>query len=388
MKVFEKAPRLQTRWSSFENPKAERAQAARENKGAKGHAFERLAAGERKTLLAVDGSGVVHRIWLTIQDRSPEMLRGLRLDMFWDGASEPAVSAPLGDFFGIGLGRRTRFECALFADPEGRSFVSFLQMPFRKSARIALTNESGKDLTHLFYDINISLGVEHTPGALYMHAHWRRESPNALGRDFVILPDVPGSGRFLGCNVGVITDPMYEGAWWGEGEVKVWFGGDEHPTLCGTGTEDYIGTAWGQGTFSQRLHGCPIADGDNRQWAFYRYHLDDPIYFNDGCRVAIQTLGGCDKKEVLALQAKNVPLIPVSIDQGDRGPFVRLLDRGEPLSSVPEDGWCNFWRQDDWSATAYFYHESPAGLLPALPPAAFRTKGLSLQGDPSARKDP
>jgi hypothetical protein len=261
-------------------------------------------------------------------------------------------------------------------------------MPFRKSARIALTNESGKDLTHLFYDINISLGVEHTPGTLYMHAHWRRESPNALGRDFVILPDVPGSGRFLGCNVGVITDPMYEGAWWGEGEVKVWFGGDEHPTLCGTGTEDYIGTAWGQGTFSQRLHGCPIADGDNRQWAFYRYHLDDPIYFNDGCRVAIQTLGGCDKKEVLALQAKNVPLIPVSIDQGDRGPFVRLLDRGEPLSSVPEDGWCNFWRQDDWSATAYFYHESPAGLLPALPPAAFRTKGLSLQGDPSARKDP
>ncbi len=387
MTIYEKGPGIQTRWSSFENLKAGRGQAALENMGAKGHAFDRLAAGKTKTLLDVSGSGLVHRIWLTISDRSPEMLRSLRLDMFWDGACEPAVSAPLGDFFGIGLGRRTRFECALFADPEGRSFVSFLQMPFRKSARIAITNESGKDLVHLFYDINISLGVEHSPETLYLHAHWRRESPNALGRDFVILPDVPGSGRFLGCNMGVIADPMYGGAWWGEGEVKVWFGGDEHPTLCGTGTEDYIGTAWGQGTFAQRLHGCPIADGENRQWAFYRYHIDDPVYFNGGCRVAIQTIGGCAKTKVLSLQAKKIPLIPVSIDQLDRGPFVRLMDRGEPLSSIPEDGWCNFWRQDDWSATAYFYHESPAGLLPALSPAAFRTNGLSLQGDPSARKD-
>jgi len=240
MTIYEKGPGIQTRWSSFENLKAGRGQAALENMGAKGHAFDRLAAGETKTLLDVSGSGLIHRIWLTINDRSPEMLRGLRLDMFWDGASEPAVSAPLGDYFGIGLGRRTRFECALFADPEGRSFVSLLQMPFRKSARIAIINESGKDLVHLFYDINISLGVEHSPETLYLHAHWRRESPNELGRDFIILPEVPGSGRFLGCNMGVIVNPMYEGAWWGEGEVKVWFGGDEHPTLCGTGTEDYL----------------------------------------------------------------------------------------------------------------------------------------------------
>ena len=74
---YEKAPAVQTRWSSFENLKAERGRAARENKGAKGHAFDRLAAGERKTLLDVDGSGIIHRIWLTISDRSPEVLRGL-----------------------------------------------------------------------------------------------------------------------------------------------------------------------------------------------------------------------------------------------------------------------------------------------------------------------
>ncbi len=387
MKLYEKAPGVQSRWSSFENPTAERASAARENQGAKGHAFDRIAAGETKTLLDVQGSGLVHRIWLTINDRSPAMLRSLRLDMVWDDAAQPAVSVPLGDFFGIGLGRRTPFECALFADPEGRSFVSFLQMPFRSAARITLTNEADEDLSHFFYDVNLSLGVEHAPETLYLHAHWRREAPNALGQDFVILPAVPGAGRFLGCNVGVITAPEYDTSWWGEGEVKVWFGDEEHPTLCGTGTEDYIGTAWGQGAYVNRTQGCPIADRANRHWAFYRYHLDDPIYFDDGCRVAIQTIGGCAKEQALALLARNVPLIPVSFDPGAQGTFVGLLDQEIDLASIEEEGWCNFWRQDDWSATAYFYHEAPGGLLPPIPPATARAAGLPIADDASARED-
>ena len=59
-------------------------------------------------------------------DRSPAMLRGIRIDMFWDGADLPAVSAPLGDFFGQGLGRCATFESALFSNPEGRSFNSYV----------------------------------------------------------------------------------------------------------------------------------------------------------------------------------------------------------------------------------------------------------------------
>ncbi len=377
MQVYEKNPGVLTRWSSFENPTAQRGQAARENKGAKGHAFDSLAAGEQKTLLDVEGAGMVHRIWMTTNDTSQTMLRSLKLEMYWDGASIPAVSVPLGDFFGIGLGRKTPFECALFSDPEGRSFVCVIPMPFRKSAKIAITNESDTPLTHLFYDINISLGVQHTPETLYLHAHWRREAPNQLGRDFSILPDVPGAGRFLGCNLGVIANPAYEGAWWGEGEVRVWFGDDDRPTLCGSGTEDYIGTAWGQGRYAHRLQGCPIADNEKNQWAFYRYHLDDPIYFDDGCRVTIQTIGGCRKEKVLVLEDKQVPIIPVSVDPGDRGSFVRLLEQGAPLRTLKENGWCNFWRQDDWSATAYFYHESPTGMLPPLSPVGTRTSGLS-----------
>jgi hypothetical protein len=390
LNLFEKPRGVQTRWISFENAGVGRGRAGLENKGNKGHAFDRIAAGESKTLLDLTGSGTIGRIWLTVNDRSPDMLRSLRIDMYWDHATRPAVSAPLGDFFGIGLGRRTAFECALFSDPEGRSFNCCIPMPFRRAARVTLTNESDKDLSHLFYDIDLLMEVEHCPEALYFHAHWRRESPNDLGKEFDILPYVPGSGRFLGCNVGVIADARYEGAWWGEGEVKCWFGEDEHPTLCGTGTEDYIGTAWGQGAFAHRTQGCPIADGAARQWAFYRYHLDDPIFFDGGCRVAIQTIGGTTKEGVIALRKKGVSLLPVSIDAGASGGFLPLLEDDRPVdledASLP-DGWCNFWRQDDWSAMAYFYLDSAEGVLPPIGAVSSRVATLKTVGDTQVRAD-
>jgi hypothetical protein len=201
---------------------------------------------------------------------------------------------------------------------------------------------------------------------------------------------VRGHGRFLGCNIGVITDPVYEDSWWGEGEVKIWLGNDQHPTLCGTGTEDYIGTAWGQGVYAHRSQGCPLADKERRHWAFYRYHVDDPVYFDGGCKVAIQTIGGAKKPKAIELKKKGAALIPVSIASGTMVPQMQLLDLPQPVDleapSIP-DGWCNFWRQDDWSATAYFYLASPGGVLPPLPPASQRTAGLTAEGDTQKRAD-
>lgn len=388
MNLFDKPRGVQSRWASFENPTAGRNCAGLENKGGKGHPCDTLAAGQTRTLLDVGGSGTIRRIWMTINDRKPDMLRGLRLDMFWDQAAQPAVSCPLGDFFGVGLGRRVPFESALFSDPEGRSFNCFIPMPFRKSARMTLTNESGRDLPALFYDVDLELNVEHTAETLYFHTHWRRESPNELGREFVILPPVKGSGRFLGCNIGVITDPVYGDAWWGEGEVKIWLGDDEHATLCGTGTEDYIGTAWGQGAYAHRSQGCLVADKENRHWAFYRYHIDDPIYFDDGCKVAIQTIGGIHKPKVIELKKNGARLIPVAIGSCSMTPPTLLLDLPQPvdLESVP-DGWCNFWRQDDWSSAAYFYLDSPGGVLGPPAAASQRVAGLSATSNSEARAD-
>ncbi len=390
MELYEKPDGVQTRWFSFENRSQNRNQSGLENKGSKGHAFDSIAAGETVTLCELTGSGLVTRIWITVSDRSPEMLRSLRLNMNWDGSETPAVSVPIGDFFGVAHGRKTPFENALFSDPEGRSFNCSIPMPFRTGAKITLTNESDKRLAHLFYDVDLLVDVQHSPETLYFHACWHRQSPNLLGEEFAILPKVTGKGRFLGCNLGIIANEGYKGSWWGEGEVKVTFGSDANPTLCGTGTEDYIGTGWGQGAYGHRSQGCLIADRENRQWSFYRYHIDDPIYFDDACKVTIQTIGGSGKAHVLEMLSNNMPIIPISIDDGQEGGFMRLMDLPQPIdlaNAKYPDHWTNFWRQDDWCGTAYFYLNSPVnGLLP-IATAAERAAGLTVVEPADTRAD-
>jgi len=132
---------IHTRWASAENFAAEKGGACRNDDGRKRSPSFPLAAGEARTLLDIKGTtGVVRRIWITINDRSAKMLRGIRIDAFWDGADTPAVSAPLADFFSLGLGRMATFQSALFSSPEGRSFNCYIPMPVRKAARIVARN--------------------------------------------------------------------------------------------------------------------------------------------------------------------------------------------------------------------------------------------------------
>jgi hypothetical protein len=354
---------LETRWASPENPTGEKGRGGTAAGGRKGSPTIPIRAGQTVVLAeAKNTSGMVRRIWMTMPDRSPQMLRGLKIEMFWDGAASPAVSAPVGDFFGVGLGMMAQFDSALFSNPEGRSLNCFVPMPFRTGMRITMTNESGRDLPELFYDVDYTLGDRHPANALYFHAHWRRENPTTVRRDYEILPKVTGRGRYLGTNIGVIVNQSeYFNTWWGEGEVKVYLDGDtELPTLAGTGAEDYIGTAWGQGRYANLYQGSPVADEGRMRWCFYRYHVVDPVFFQRDVRVTIQQIG--------------------YLADHSRGGFFRTGKRllragpGEVEMDLTKDG--KFERSDDWSSTAYFYLDRPENNLPRLDAAEKRLAGL------------
>ncbi len=366
---------LEPRWNSFENPTSEKGMGGTENQGAKGHPYDYLKAGETKVLLDVQGSGIITRMWFTIQDRSPKMLRSLKIEMFWDGNDKPAVSVPFGDFFGNGLGLMVPHENELFANPEGRSFNCFIPMPFKTGAKVQITNENDIDLNMLFYDINFVKLKEWNNDNLYFHSFWNRDTATTPGIDYTILPKTEGKGRFLGVNFGVIGNPGYQKSWWGEGEVKMYLDGDgELPTLVGTGTEDYIGTAWGQGKFINRYTGCLVADTEKDHWTFYRYHIPDPIMFRNDLRVTIQAMGGNMKDKVIEMLDKGIKLIPVSIQEGQV--FMGLMDSVPPVDlKNPKlmSGWTNFYRSDDWSSTAHFYLHKPASNLPRLAEIELRT---------------
>ncbi len=375
--LYEYTDQLEPRWSSPENINGTKGAGGKENNGAKGHPYDSIPAGQSKELLNIQSSGIIHRIWITINDRSPQMLRSLVLQMYWDNETTPAVSVPFADFFGVGLGRTTAFQNALFANAEGRAFVSFIAMPFKKGARIVVTNESGKSLRNIFFDVDYSLLSSWNDNYLYFHACWRRDTATTVGKDFELLPQVNGRGRFLGTNIGVNGNPAYRKSWFGEGEVKMFLDGDkEYPTINGTGTEDYIGTGWGQGRFINNYSGCTVASDSLLQWAFYRYHIPDPVYFKKDCRVVIQQIGGDATDSVATYQQEGAALVPVTTDGAK---FNRLYTKGSPANlkdTTLGKGWTNFYRSDDVSATAYFYLDKAGSDLPSLQPLAIRTWNL------------
>jgi hypothetical protein len=355
MELFHKRTDVVTRWSTFENRDLLKGQGGREGDGAKGHAFDTVPAGQAVTLLDVAGPGVVRRMWITFEI-TEYWLRNMRIEMFWDHGDTPAVSMPIADFAGMHFGKLVPFESELFASPEGRSFLSFVPMPFNTHARIQVVNDAEQDLPLFFYDIALELGP-HRDEILYFHATRQQAHPNALREDHVILPRVHGAGRLLATSVSLETDPRYGESWWGEGEVKVYLDGDnEFPTLVGTGSEDYPGSAWGIGPFSNRFQGCPIGDKDTRQWNFYRQHIPDPVHFTTDCKVTIQCMGGARRHELKAFAAAGAPVWPVLCD--DNG---KLIPAEESIPSLAEndESWLNFYRTDHYTSTAYYYLDRP-----------------------------
>jgi hypothetical protein len=385
------APSTITKWISPENISGKKGAGSKANQGAKGSAFLTVKAGEQLVMMDVKGSGIIRRMWLSgTIPRSEEQRRMVRIDMYWDGSKKPAVSAPIGDFFGLGLGLSVPYKNALFSNPEGRSFNFTIPMPYRTGARIVITNESSAHAL-VWYDINYT--EEKVPDdALYFHAYWNRVMHTALGTDHVILPQVNGKGRFLGTNVGVIGDSAYRNTWFGEGEVKVFLDGDKQlPTLAGTGTEDYIGTGWGQGEYQDQYQGSLVSDSKNDVYAFYRYHVPDPVYFQKDCKVTIQQIGNTSVKNLRDMIARGVQLKPVWVFkqgsnadifnlQGNPPEQILLLDRPEikgindPMFDKEAFG-ANFYRSDDVSSVAYFYLNKPFSNLPEM-----KDKQLQIEG--------
>ncbi len=86
--------------------------------------------------------------------------------------------------------------------------------------------------------------------------------------------------------------------WWGEGEIKFYMDGDsEYPTICGTGSEDYVCLSYGMQQTPFMYNGCSLNDTERGFVSMYRWHLPDPIRWRTDCRVTIQQIGWDGKIE-------------------------------------------------------------------------------------------
>jgi hypothetical protein len=202
------------------------------------------------------------------------------LAITFDGAEQPQVAVPLGDFFGSGPGLNP-YETAMSAMRSDGSLIARWYMPYRTSARMRLTNASGQPLT-----VRGELASEPAPAEdlLYFHARWRYQdgllTKKADGTlDWPALRVSRGAGRFVGLLVN-IHNPVT--GWWGEGDEKIYVDGEAFPSTFGTGTEDYFGYAWGDSRpYMNPFHAQTRCDGPGSKGntSNVRYQILDAVPF-------------------------------------------------------------------------------------------------------------
>jgi hypothetical protein len=263
-----------------------------------------IAGRQLVTLADIAGPGAIQHIWLTVH---PMHWRSLVLRVYWDYEEKPSVEVPLGDFFCMGWCERANItSLPICVNPAG-GFNSYWEMPFREHARITVENLSPDPVRALYYQITYTL-TDVPADRAYFHAQWRRSNPLPKKEVHILLDGVSGMGQYVGT---YLAWGVNNNGWWGEGEIKFFIDGDgEFPTICGTGTEDYFGGAWDfeqpEGTycaFSSPYTGLPQVirpDGlyrSQQRFGMYRWHIMDPIRFEQDLRVTIQALGWRSQQE-------------------------------------------------------------------------------------------
>lgn len=265
--------------------------------------------GESLTLLDTDGPGLISHLWFTIASSEPYHLKKIVLRMYWDGEETPSVEAPIGDFFGLGLGYYHPWQSEMLSVGSVKDLNCFFPMPFQHHARVVVTNEGTQDIGALYYNIEYRTGAPLDPETLYFHAQYRQAQPNRgwtnrwtsnaqplvnrrpnlTGQDNYVWFEAKGSGQYAGVTMSILQN---QNDWWGEGDDMFFVDGVKKPNIAGTGSEDYFLGAWGfkEHPFSYLMYGAPIVGKDRAgsRSSVYRFHLDAPIVFKTSFKATIE----------------------------------------------------------------------------------------------------
>lgn len=256
------------------------------------------------TVAEIDGPGSIQHIWMTPTGN----WRYSILRFYWDDETTPSVEVPVGDFFCMGWGQFAPVQSLAVCVNPGSGFNCYWPMPFRKKCKITMENIDDEDMI-LYYQVDYIL-TQVPDDAAYFHAQFRRVNPLPFKQDYVLVDGIKGRGQYVGTYMAYGSN---KNGWWGEGEIKFFMDGDtKFPTINGTGTEDYFCGAYDFDThkkndagvdvsayteFSSPYTGLPqVIRGDGhyniaQRFGLYRWHIRDPIRFENNLKVTIQDLG-------------------------------------------------------------------------------------------------
>ncbi|MDP4282189.1 MAG: DUF2961 domain-containing protein [Bacteroidota bacterium] len=239
--------------------------------------FISIPTGKTQTLFKVVGPGIITRVWFRLKSEDPYYLRRILIKIYWDNETDPSVEVPFGDFFGNG------FEYKQYTTPylsmSSGGYTCFFPMPFEKSARFDIVNETGQPIPEFFYQVDYHKMEGYLSRDIgYFHAFWKRDIRTDYDSNYVLL-NVKGKGHIVGVNMNIQSyDKSFSFL---EGDEKVYVDGEKKPSLYGTGTEDYFSSGWyfNKGEYAGPYNGLILSDDSLGRIAAYRFHIYDPISF-------------------------------------------------------------------------------------------------------------
>ncbi len=249
-----------------------------------------IAKGETRTLGVLTGPGKITHLWLVPLSMDIRYPRALVLRIYWDGAASPSVEVPLGDFFAAGNGMRAEVNSLpVKVSSFGRGYNCYWEMPFRKSARITLSNESDVAEADVYYQVDWIQWAQAPAELMYFHARYHQEYPAVIGKPYTVF-EGQGRGHYVGT---VLSSQNGIGHWFGEGDDYFYIDGEARPSILGTGTEDYFNEAWNMRVHTGLYTGCTIFEprAPDARVTAYRWHIQDPVVFSKSLRFTLERRG-------------------------------------------------------------------------------------------------
>ncbi|HJU55523.1 MAG TPA: glycoside hydrolase family 172 protein [Pyrinomonadaceae bacterium] len=199
-----------------------------------------LSQGKAVTLFEANQQGRIVGLRLGPARAFARKERDVLIKFYWDGESTPAISCPVGDFFGYSWGQPA--VKSLLLGTAGDENYIYLPMPFDRSARIELVWEgSGGQALEVRGEVKYSGFGRKRSSEGKLYAVWRRENPTVEGRPFTFV-DAIGKGHAVGFIL------QAQGA--SPGAIPEFFEGDDETTIDnelaihGTGSEDFFNGGW------------------------------------------------------------------------------------------------------------------------------------------------
>lgn len=286
-----------------------------------------LAPGESVSLFDLSGAGRIDALALEILDPQggeflqEEILRNLRMRMWWDGARRPSVDVPVGDFFCNPLYHR--HYTSYFMGLIDGQYVTRLPMPFRRGARGQIINMGD-------VPVRLRSGFQQSddPGhGRLFHANWAASTTS--GKPFRML-QTNGTGHYVGL---MLTAIGQDGSWnILEGDEVIWPDPDTQPYQHGTGLEDYFNGAYYYTSLFDHPHAGLIEKGAMRTDQ-YRWHNLEAVDFHNKLDVTIEfghgNLSQGYKSSVAYWYADRPHNVTISGGQGQEQLLPRPADRFE-----------------------------------------------------------